>query len=67
MFDHERTWALYAKSTGGTHIMVWYANDLDTFEYDGVIYTRVGETVCAYTQERAAELLRAAQEAHTNV
>ena len=57
MFNHEHSWALYTKSTGGDWLSYWYADDKDEFEFDGVIYTRIGPVVRAYTIERARELI----------
>ena len=57
MFDHEHSWALYAKSDGGDWLSYWYADDKDTFEFEGVTYTRIGPVVKAYTIERARELI----------
>lgn len=57
MFDHERDWALYTKSTGGERLDVWYRDDLDVFEFEGVTYTRIGPVVKARTAERARELI----------
>ncbi len=57
MFDHEHSWAMYTKSTGGDWLSYWYADDEDIFEFDDVTYTRIGPVVKAYTIERARELI----------
>lgn len=56
MFDHERDWAMYRKSSGDLWVTPWYRDDLDIFEYDGVTYTRIGPIVKARGIKRAWDL-----------
>lgn len=60
LFDHERSWALYKKSTGGTWLSYWYRGDLDTFETQGVTYTRIGPVVSAREEAEAHKKIMAA-------
>jgi hypothetical protein len=58
ILDRERDWALYTKSTGGEWLTHWHQDDKDTFEYEGVAYSRIGPVARAYTAARAEELIR---------